>query len=615
MTGKSFSDLGGREIRIQAILSLGALIALIMLSFISLSHEENIIYWNPFTQEKTEIYSENSSAPFDQSKPMKEIINSADNAKDSFTVDNLIQLRETQTEDSSTQENLKPLAGSRREPMSGSKAIGSLNSDERIEVTLILRSRFATEQFAAIENARDIGNKLPEERKYLSRQEFAEASAPDQETISKIKSFSLSRGLTISQISPGSSSIILSGSPKALGKAFGINLTLFNSPKGIYRGYIGDLNVPSELAPLILGVFGLDNRTIAHPHFIRSGNSSGITYTPQQIAKLYNFPDGLDGTGQCIAIIELGGAYNSEDVAGYFRWLKMHIPEIIVISVDGTAGVPGTDADGEVILDIDMAGGVAPGAKIVTYMAPNTDRGFIDAVNAAVHDAANKPSVISISWGDAECNWTPSTIDAMDQAFQAADAMGITVFSASGDDGSRDGMRDQLSHADYPASSRFVTGCGGTKFDPTGEVVWNDGLNSATGGGISDIFPMPIWQGNADIPASANPGGHFGRGVPDIAGNADIDTGYLLLFRGKPVVFGGTSAVAPLWAGLTAMINQRLNKPVGYLNPSLYSLANSNVFNDITLGNNGAYQAAKGWDACTGLGSLDGSNLLRALNK
>ncbi len=594
------------------ILAFVPLTVLIILSSISFAQEN--IYWDPFSQEKAEIYSENDSAPSDQSSSINDALNSSSSADDLFAAENPIQLKDIQIGRASTPDNLKPLTGSRIEPLRGSKAIGSLNNvNERIEVTLIMRSKTVGEQFTAIENANDSNYKSTIEHKYLSRQEFAEANTPSQDAITKIKNFALSRGLTVDQIRPDSNSIVLSGSPKALSNAFGTKLMLYNSPKGTYRGYIGDLNVPSELAPLILGVFGLDNRTIAHPYFISSEKSSGITYTPQQIARFYDFPDGLDGTGQCIALIELGGGYNIEDIESYFKWLKMRPPEIKVVPIDGALGLPGTDDDGEVLLDIDMAGGVAPEAKIAIYRAPNTDQGFIDAVNAAVHDAINKPSVISISWGSPECWCTPSFMDAMDQAFQSAAVMGVTVFCASGDNGSSDGVSDNLSHADFPASSSYVTGCGGTKFDPTGEVVWNEGPNSSTGGGISDYFPMPIWQRNAGIPASANPGGHIGRGVPDIAGNADPYTGYLLLFRGKPVIFGGTSAVAPLWAGLTALINQRLNSPVGFLNPSLYANAKSSVFNDITLGNNGAYQAIKGWDACTGLGSLDGSNLMNAL--
>lgn len=594
------------------ILAFMHFMVLIVLLSTSFAQENINMYWDLFSQEKAEIYSENNSSPPSENSPIKNSLDTSYKDDDLFTT-NPVQLKDIQSREISATDKLKPILGSKLEPLSGSKVIRSLDENERIEVTLIMRSKSIGAQFTAAENANDSNNKSTIKHKYLSRQEFAEASAPSQDAITKIKNFALSRGLTIDQIRPDSNSIVLSGSPKALSNAFGTKLVLYNGPKGTYRGYIGDLNVPSELAPLILGVFGLDNRTIAHPYFISSDKSSGITYTPQQIARFYNFPDGLDGAGQCIAIIELGGGYNVEDVESYFNWLKIRSPEITVISVDGAKALPGTDDDGEVILDIDMIGCVASRAKIAIYMAPNTDQGFIDAVNAAVHDANNKPSVISISWGDPECWCTPSFMNAMDQAFESAAVMGVTVFCASGDDGSRDGVRDNLSHADFPASSRYVTGCGGTKFDPNGEVVWNEGTNSSTGGGISDNFSMPIWQRNAIIPASANPGGHVGRGVPDIAGDADPYTGYLLLFRGKPVIFGGTSAVAPLYAGLTALINQRLNSPVGFLNPSLYARAKSNVFNDITAGNNGAYQAVKGWDACTGLGSLNGSNLMSAL--
>jgi len=586
-----------------------ALIVLIVLLFISLTVGGVDTHLDSFSQKKSEIYSENNHAPFSD---IKDTIDTSYNDDDDL-VANPVQFKDIQSEEISATNGSKPLSGSRREPQKGSRALRHLNPNERIEVTLIMRSDSVRALFASIENADNINNELTGKHIYLSRREFYEASAPSKDAVTKIKNFALSRGLTVDQTRSDRNSIVLSGYSEAFEKAFGIKLMLYNGPVGVYRGYIGNLDVPSELAPLILGVFGLDNRTIAHPYFTISKKSTGITYTPQQIARFYDFPEGLDGTGQCIAIIELGGSYNIEDIESYFRWLKIHTPEIRVIPVDNTIGALGTDDDGEVLLDIDMAGCVAPGAKIAIYTAPNTERGFIDAVNSAVHDATNRPSVLSISWGDAECNWTQNAIDAMDQAFQSAAVMGVTVFSASGDDGSSDGPTDNLSHVDYPASSRFVTGCGGTKYDPIGEVVWNEGPNNSTGGGISDIFPAPLWQDNIGMPASANPARNFGRGVPDIAGNADPYTGYLLLFRGKPAVFGGTSAVAPLWAGLIALINQRMNRPAGFLNPSLYALANSTAFNDITSGDNGAYRAANGWDACTGLGSIDGSNLMNAI--
>jgi kumamolisin len=202
-------------------------------------------------------------------------------------------------------------------------------------------------------------------------------------------------------------------------------------------------------------------------------------------------------------------------------------------------------------------------------------------------------------------------MQAMDQAFQAACALGVTVFCASGDDGSRDNVNDNKPHVDYPASSPHVTGCGGTTLDASGETTW-----SGTGGGISDFFPLPSWQSNAHVPPSANSGGKGGRGVPDISGDADPNTGYIIILNGKKYVYGGTSAVAPLWAGLIALINQKLGKPVGCLNSLIYNgRAMPLAFRDITVGNNGAYHAGPGWDPCTGLGTPHGDKLLQDLSK
>jgi len=382
--------------------------------------------------------------------------------------------------------------------------------------------------------------------------------------------------------------------------------------------------VPEDLTPIIVGVFGLDDRQVFRPHLVRLRKSEGIvkakavtvSYTSPQLAKLYNFPAGLDGNKQCIAIIELGGGYQAKDIQAYFKALNITQPKVTAISVDGARNAPGSDADGEVVLDIEVAGGIANKAKIAVYFAPNTDKGFIDAINTAVHDKHNNPSVISISWGAAEKEWTSQAMQAMDQSFQAAAAMGVTVFCAAGDDGSNDQGNDNLAHADFPSTSPFVTGCGGTKLDASGETTWNNGPGSATGGGVSDFFPLPSWQSKADVPPSANPGGKVGRGAPDIAGDADPNTGYVVMLNGQNDVFGGTSAVAPLWAGLIALINQKLGKPIGYLNPLLYNqLVKSGAFRDITVGNNGAYKAGPGWDACTGFGTPDGTKLLDALSK
>lgn len=265
------------------------------------------------------------------------------------------------------------------------------------------------------------------------------------------------------------------------------------------------------------------------------------------------------------------------------------------------------------MLDIEMVGSAAPGARIAVYFAPNTEQGFVDAVTTAVHDTTNRPSVISISWGGPESTWTAQAMTQMESAFTDASSVGVTVTAAAGDSGSTDGLTDGLQHVDFPASAPHALGCGGTTLRSGSETVW-DSLASgggATGGGISDEFALPSYQSSAGVPPSANPGGRIGRGVPDVAGDADPDTGYKVRVDGQDMVIGGTSAVAPLWASLLARCNQALGTPVGFVHPALYRAPAS--LRDITSGNNGAYSAHAGWDACTGLGSPDGTLVLQAL--
>jgi len=516
--------------------------------------------------------------------------------------------------------DLKPISGSERYPVKNANEVGTPDPNEVVEVTVVLRSKGAGTQ---ISSSREMSAQPLKERRYLSREEFATANALNPDDLAKIEDFAHEHGLTIVKVSPGSSSISLSGTVTELSEAFGTKLSMYDSPTGKYRGRVGPVQVPADLASIIVGVFGLDDRHVFRPHSVRlekqgaivKARAVAVSYTPPQLAKLYNFPTGLDGSKQCIAIVELGGGYKAKDIKAYFKGLGMLPPKVTAISVDGARNKPGSDADGEVVLDVEVAGGIAPKAKIAVYFAPNTDKGFIDAINAAVHDKNNKPTVISISWGAAEKEWTPQAMQAMDQSFQTAATMGVTVFCAAGDDGSNDNETDNLAHADFPASSPYVTGCGGTRLEASSETTWNAGPGSATGGGISDFFPLPGWQSNANVPPSANPGGKVGRGVPDVAGDADPNTGYIILLNGQNDVFGGTSAVAPLWAGLIALINQKLGKPVGYLNPMLYNqLANSGALRDITVGNNGAYNAGPSWDPCTGFGTPDGAKLLQALS-
>jgi kumamolisin len=437
-----------------------------------------------------------------------------------------------------------------------------------------------------------------------------------------VESFAKDHGLAVEQVDAARRVIVLSGTVAAMSKAFGVELARYDNDDGSYRGREGAITIPAELAEIITSVHGLDDRPAARPHLRVAAaavapRQDGGPYSPVEVATAYNFPTDGDGTGQCVGIIELGGGYLESDLKTFFQNLGIPEPQIVAVGVDGGTNSPSpTDnADVEVALDIEVVGAVAPGARMAVYFGPNTDQGFLDAISTAVHDSTNSPSVISISWGSPEINWSNQSLQAFDQAFQAAALMGVTVCCASGDNGSSDGVTDGAAHVDFPASSPNALACGGTQLSEsagtiTSEVVWNQG-GGATGGGISDVFDLPTYQASSGVPASANPGGRIGRGVPDIAGDADPATGYQIVVNGQTGTVGGTSAVSPLWAGLIARINSAVGAPAGLVNPLLY--ASPAAMHDITSGNNGAYAAGAGWDACTGLGSPDGALVRQAL--
>ena len=512
------------------------------------------------------------------------------------------------------------IPGSARQMVPDARAVGVVPADEHIEITLRLRSNAPAEALSANKVAADA---LPAQRRYLTRRELLELQSAVPEDYAKVKTFARAFHLKAAQSKADRRSVVLSGRAADFSAAFGIELQRYEHPRGNFRGRTGELTVPAELDGIIEGVFGLDDRPQSRPHYQvhtvsgAAAPAASAAFTPPQLAQLYQFPAGLDGSGECIAIIELGGGYRSVDLKTYFAGLGLPAPKVKTVGVDGGRNSPSNPngADGEVMLDIEVAAAVAPKARIVVYFAPNTDRGFLDAVSKAIHDSKNKPSVISISWGGPESSWTSQALTQFNQAFQSAAAVGVTVCAAAGDNGSADGVSDGKPHVDFPASSPYVLGCGGTRLVASGaaigsETVWNENPNSATGGGVSAAFPRPTYQNGVPAPASsAN-----GRGVPDVAGDADPATGYKVRVDGQDMVIGGTSAVAPLWAGLIALLNQKLKTPVGFLNPLLYgTLARRGACRDVTVGNNGAFHAGAGWDACTGWGSPVGAKLLTGL--
>jgi kumamolisin len=514
------------------------------------------------------------------------------------------------------------LKGSERAELPGSHVIGPSDPNERLEVSVVIRRR-AAEAFQSrvsklTHGDRSAGN--------LSREDFARLHGADAADLAAVRAFAVAHGLTVTAEHADRRTVMLSGTVQQFNAAFSIELKQYSHPECTFRGRTGVIQLPAELNGVVEAVLGLDNRPQAKPHFrARQGKgdeakkpSAAVSYTPVQVAAAYGFPSGT-GEGQCVAIIELGGGFKPADLKTYFSVLKVGSPTVTAVSVDHAKNAPTGSAngpDGEVMLDIEVVGAVAPAAKIVVYFAPNTDAGFLDAITTAAHDAKNKPSIISISWGGAEANWTSQAMTAMDSALQAAATMGITVCVASGDSGSSDGLTGD--HVDFPASSPHALGCGGTSLQASGssigsEVVWNDGSGGgASGGGVSAFFAAPSWQeGNKATKTAGGAAGLSMRGVPDVAGNADPDTGYDVRIDGTDTVIGGTSAVAPLWAGLLARINQHLGAPVGFLNATLY--AGPQVLRDVTQGNNGDFQASKGWDACTGLGSPNGEALSQSL--
>jgi kumamolisin len=490
--------------------------------------------------------------------------------------------------------------------------------------------------------------------RHLTQQEFSEKYAADPASFDQLRAFAHKHGLTVDE---GASSlarrtIVLRGPVAKLEAAFGVSLDDYEREGHKFHSDTGTLSMPAEHAEPVEAILGLDSHPIAKPHFrLRTQELvehkkkhkkpthhpkptpdpnpdpnpdptpapvHATSYNPPQVAQLYNFPTGVTGAGQTIGILELGGGYNASDLSSYFSGLGITEPKVTAVSVDGAANSPGdpNGADGEVALDIEVAGSIAPGANIAVYFTTNTSQGFLDALTTALHDTANgPPSVISISWGSPESNYTAQSLSAFDEACQSAAALGITITVASGDNGSSDGGTGN--NVDFPASSPHVLGCGGTELVASGatiseEIVWDDQASQggATGGGVSSSFALPTWQANANVPAAPTSAG--GRGVPDVAGDASPETGYNVSFDGQSQVVGGTSAVAPLWAALIALLNQQRGSNLGFINPVLYQNA-ENGFNDITSGSNGAYNAGVGWDPCTGLGSPNGTQLATIL--
>lgn len=522
----------------------------------------------------------------------------------------------------------------------GWDVLGPVPDETEVRASVVLR------RASPLPAAASVGPLL--DRETLRREHGARA-----EDLVVVRAHLETSGLAVSEEDGGRRRLVAVGSARAVEDAFGVELVLARSPDGLVRRVQrGGVTLPSPVAAAVLAVVGLDERPVAAPRLRVATGARGAGEEPApsagrpggtapggtppgaaagvavplsapEVGSLYQFPAGVTGAGTEVAIVELGGGYAPSDLETYFAGLGLTPPNVTAVGVDGATNAPAGpsgDADTEVALDLEVAGALAPGATYVVYFAPNTDQGFADAVGEAIHAAAALPVAVSISWGGPESSWSPAGVTALESVLEDAAALGVVVTVAAGDQGSSDGVADGLAHVDFPASSPSVLGCGGTRLEGTAsaiteEVVWNDQpTDGATGGGVSARFPLPTWQEGVGVPPSVNPGHATGRGVPDVAGNADPDTGYEIVVGGSQVVVGGTSAVAPLWAALVALLAEGRGGPIGFLNPWLYQVAPvDGVCRAITVGSNGAYAAGPGWNCCAGWGSPVGVRLADAL--
>jgi kumamolisin len=532
-----------------------------------------------------------------------------------------------------------PLPGSKRTLLPNSRSAGPINPSEIASLTVRLRS--VGDHGALAKKVYDLAHTPMAKRKYLTHQALEKQYGARQEDLDKIEHFAQEHDLTVVHRSAAERSLVLKGKLGDLLAGFHADLRIYHHSTGTYRGRMGEITLPEELSKIVTGVFGFDTRPkYRAPHRQKSaahngpGGQNGLAAT--EFATRYNFPTKLngltlDGTGQTIALIELGGGYRNSDLTVFFKEIGLATPKVSSISVDHAGNGPSTadSADGEVMLDIEVAGAVAPKANFAVYFAPNNgDKGFLDAISAAVHDSQRKPSVLSISWGGPEVSTDQQGVNAYHELFAAAGALGITICVASGDHGTADldaGDWDKKIHVEHPACDDLVLGCGGTQIVSEKDVVWNDGTpfdvqvagggGWASGGGISTIFAVPTYQANAKLPVSIDTG-KPGRGVPDIAMSA---TNYFTRVDTSEGASGGTSAVAPLMAALVARLNQAKKKNVGFLNPFLYSTVAKGVVHDVISGTNAikntlkGYKAGPGWDACSGLGTPDGTVILNNL--
>lgn len=500
-------------------------------------------------------------------------------------------------------------------------------ADQRLEATLVLRSKTPRAERSAAVQA--MAACLPRERQYYSAEQYLEKFGASSEDRDKVAQCVRARGLHVVESELSLASVRIAGTASEFERFFQVKFAGYRSGDCDFRSYEGDLHIPRELEGLVESVLGLDNRALArHHHFIRRhAGAPGVS--PRDVAKLYHFPTPGNLAGQCIAIIENGGGFHRSDLENYCEQHHLERPVITEVNVDGTPNAPaskeliGRGIDQQVTdpaekasvlwtiettLDVQLAAALAPGAHLVVYFCDGTEHGQYHALMAALSDTKHRPAVISCSWGAVESDVSRPFVEAMTPVFEAAALMGVTICVSTGDAFAQQEVA-------FPSSSPYVLACGGTHLGATGEseTVWNEEFEKfhmASVGGVSRLHAVPAWQRTARVWQKT---GKRGRGVPDVAGKADLAAGYSMTVGGREIAMGGTSAAAPLWAALITVLNAKTGTRAGWITPLLYRPSFRDATRETTSGTNGVYHASEGWNACTGWGSPKGEPLLAAL--
>ncbi|MFI6847180.1 protease pro-enzyme activation domain-containing protein [Kitasatospora sp. NBC_00085] len=493
---------------------------------------------------------------------------------------------------------------------------GDVPADQQLTVAISLKLRNTAELDRFLTAVATPGT--PEYGRFLTPQQFTERFGPTQAGVEQVKSYLAAQGLTVSGVSDNRQVVNAHGTAEQIAKAFGTHESAYLDPQQQRTFFANDAaaSVPADLADVVQGISGLNNHTVRTTRNVKPSSTPAAPnattaapsgFGPGQYDGAYNLDKtGADGTGVTVALWEFDG-YSANNLKTYDSQYGLTGPAVSTVSVDGANydSKPG-EGQGEVELDSEIVRGVAPKATQLVYEAPNSDQGEIDMAAKIVAD--NRVSVISISWGSCEPDTTASSMTAVDNSFKQAAAQGISIFSASGDDGSRDCTRStsgsSVKAVDFPASSPHQTGVGGTNLKVSGSAYSSESAWSTAGGGVSTVFPKPSWQTGTGVTGTM-------RTVPDVSSNADPASGFAIYTAGGWQVYGGTSAAAPLWSGYAAQFNQKAKaagQPVlGEASPKLYAVANSSsygtTFHDVTTGKNQDFSTKAGYDQVTGWGS------------